>query len=170
MIGDFNMLLHVPGDENGAQQPDEVYSERAAEHDRPHILAVDDDSPNRHLVTIIMARRGYLVEAVSNGREAVEAIKRSPFDVVLMDIQMPVMDGVEATREIRKLDGLMARIPIIAVTSNSMPGDRERYLAVGMNDYILKPYTPQKLTQMVNMWLEKEGVPFSEPCARSDTC
>ncbi len=90
--------------------------------------------------------------AVDNGSAAVEAARTGGFDLILMDIQMPKMDGVEATRRIRDLKGELGRVPIIALTANAMPGDREKYLAAGMNDYVAKPVDREKLLKMVAFW------------------
>ena len=86
---------------------------------------------------------------VENGAEAVNAVHDDDFDLVLMDIQMPEMDGIEATKKIRAFSGPKAQLPIIAVTANAMEGDREKYLDVGMNGYVSKPLNPQKLEEAI---------------------
>jgi CheY-like chemotaxis protein len=92
-----------------------------------------------------------------NGAEAVELIRREPFDLVLMDVQMPVMDGVEATRRIRNLDAPVSKIPIFALTANVMATEREKYLAAGMNDCLLKPIDWKRLRSAI------AGVPAKGP-------
>jgi len=82
---------------------------------------------------------------VANGREALAAVQADDYDVVLMDVQMPEMDGITATRKIRALSSPASRVPIIAVTANAMKGDREGYLAAGMTDYVSKPINPQEI-------------------------
>ena len=84
------------------------------------------------------------MDVADNGAEAVTAVKNTTSDVVLMDIHMPVMDGLAATAEIRQLEGAVAKIRIIALTANAMVGDREKYITQGMNDYASKPFDPDK--------------------------
>jgi len=110
-----------------------------------NVLVAEDNAVNLRVLTRMLERLGHRFEVAGNGEAALEALKRSPFDVVLMDCQMPVMDGFEATEEIRRLDGPAARVPIVAVTANAMNGDRERCLTVGMNGYISKPVRLQEL-------------------------
>ncbi|MDD3311759.1 transporter substrate-binding domain-containing protein [Pseudodesulfovibrio sp.] len=105
------------------------------------VLIVEDDPVNRFAACQIVKRLGYEAVAVADGREALEALRSQPFDSVLMDVQLPVMDGVEATRRIRGGEaGAQSRaIPIIAMTAHAMSGDRERFLSAGMDDYLSKP-------------------------------
>jgi CheY-like chemotaxis protein len=99
---------------------------------------------------------------VANGQEAVQAVQAQPFDVVLMDVHMPVMDGLEATTYIRdpRSAVLDHDVPIIAMTADAMAGDREKCLAVGMNDYVTKPVTPQSLSERLESWLASERTRF----------
>ncbi|MDP6704989.1 MAG: ATP-binding protein [Alphaproteobacteria bacterium] len=110
-----------------------------------HILVAEDHPVNQTVVTAILADGGHHVDIVGDGREAIAAVLRRPYDLVLMDIHMPEMDGPATAREIRRLDGEIGRIPIIALTANAMAGDRETYLAAGMNDYVSKPIVPERL-------------------------
>jgi PAS domain S-box-containing protein len=104
------------------------------------ILLVEDNPVNQKLACALLERYGYRYETVDDGQKAVDAVASRPFDVVLMDIQMPCLDGIGATRKIRALpDARQAAIPIIAMTANALPGDREAYIAAGMNDYVAKP-------------------------------
>jgi CheY-like chemotaxis protein len=110
-----------------------------------HLLLVEDNLVNQKVVLAMVEIAGYRVDVVANGLEALAALKRQMYDLVLMDAQMPEMDGLTATREIRKLPPPIGSVPIIALTANAMTGDRERYLAGGMNDYVSKPVDPKQL-------------------------
>ncbi len=98
---------------------------------------------------------GLRVDAVADGAEAVKALEQIPYDLVLMDVQMPEMDGIEATRQIRdsKTNVQNHAIPIIAMTAHAMQGDREKYLKAGMNDYVSKPVSPNELAEKLCQWL-----------------
>jgi CheY-like chemotaxis protein/HPt (histidine-containing phosphotransfer) domain-containing protein len=112
------------------------------------VLLAEDNQINQKLVVAILQRRGHRVVVVDNGRKAVEAVSREPFDAVLMDIQMPEMDGLEATAEIRRRErqaGAARRLPIIAVTAHAMPGDRRLCLDAGMDAYVPKPISVSQL-------------------------
>jgi len=109
------------------------------------ILVAEDNAINQLFVRKMLENTGFAVAVVNNGREAVDAVRRSSFDAVLMDIQMPEMDGLTATAEIRGLPGASADIPIIALTANAMEEHRKEYLAIGMNDYVSKPIEPDGL-------------------------
>jgi CheY-like chemotaxis protein len=109
------------------------------------ILLAEDNVVNQKVALKILDRMGYRADVASNGKEAVEAVKRQPYDVVLMDVQMPEMDGVEATTRIKEQLG--ANRPwIIALTANALQGDKERYLGVGMDDYLSKPIKLEELS------------------------
>jgi light-regulated signal transduction histidine kinase (bacteriophytochrome) len=116
------------------------------------VLLVDDNAINRKVGTGMLTRDGCVVTVASNGAEAVELSTRNGFDIVLMDCQMPEMDGYEATKQIRKRERGGARIPIIAVTASATEGQRPRCLAAGMDDFILKPLTPVELRNLVRKW------------------
>ena len=103
------------------------------------ILLAEDNKINQKFATALLNKAGHSVEVAQNGHQAVDAVRRSQFDVLLMDIQMPELDGVEATRQIRALAEPKCHIPIIAMTAHAMAGAKEEYLAAGMNDYISKP-------------------------------
>ncbi|HEV2298637.1 MAG TPA: response regulator [Candidatus Acidoferrales bacterium] len=110
------------------------------------ILLAEDNAVNRQLATRLLEKRGYSVTAVNDGRQAVEAVERGNFHVVLMDVQMPEMDGLEATRMIRKKEeSTGTHLPVIAVTAHVMKGDREKCLEAGTDDYVSKPIQPEEL-------------------------
>ena len=113
------------------------------------ILVADDNHINQMLVTALVEKLGHRCNVVSNGLEAVEAVGDTPYDLVLMDIQMPEMDGLTATANIRKLPGDVAEIPIVALTANAMVGHRQEYLDAGMNDYVSKPIDPTLLLEAI---------------------
>ena len=98
-------------------------------------------------------------DIVDNGLEAVAAVTRSSYDLVLMDIQMPEMDGIAATKQIRSLAGPVGQIPIIAMTANAMQGDREKYLQAGMNDYVVKPIDQRYLLSAIS---RSSGIPMPD--------
>ena len=109
------------------------------------ILVAEDHHINQMLVAKLLARRGHHADLASNGIEAVAAVQAAPYDIILMDIQMPEMDGLAATREIRSLASPICDISIIALTANAMVGDREEFIAAGMNDYVAKPINREAL-------------------------
>jgi len=117
------------------------------------ILVVEDNPVNQAVAEGMLARRGHPVEIAHNGREALEAVFSARYAAVLMDCQMPEMDGYEATSEIRRREGRGSRIPIIAMTAHSMKGDRERCLAAGMDDYVPKPLRGEVLDAALARWV-----------------
>jgi CheY-like chemotaxis protein len=117
------------------------------------VLLAEDNEINQRIVMRLLEKVGCHAERVANGREAVEALGRNTFDLVLMDVQMPEMDGFAATEEIRRREAGRRRTPIAAMTANAMTGDREKCLAAGMDDYISKPVRLENLQRMLNRWL-----------------
>ncbi len=128
------------------------------------VLLVEDNQINQELAVDLLAGVGAHVEVVDNGRKAIDALTRASFDVVLMDCQMPVMDGYEATREIRR-HARWAALPIIAMTANAMAGDRERTLASGMNDHIAKPIEVDTMFETIARWLAPVMLPGAAAAA-----
>ncbi len=122
------------------------------------ILLVEDNLTNQKVAAALLGKLGLAVDIADNGSEALTALARQPYDLILMDCQMPVMDGFEATAKIRH-GRLQPRIPIIALTANAMQGDRERCLACGMNDYLVKPLNWQQLKTTLERWLPAGGAP-----------
>jgi CheY-like chemotaxis protein len=113
------------------------------------ILVAEDNAVNQQLALLLLKKLGYRADAVSNGLEALDAIERQPYDVVLMDVQMPEMDGLEATRRLRSRRPGDMTPRVVAMTANAMQGDREACLAAGMDDYIAKPIHIEELVDVL---------------------
>ncbi|RYG45322.1 response regulator, partial [bacterium] len=122
------------------------------------ILLVEDNPVNQMVVRDLLIHRGCHVESAGDGAQAVEAALHRPFDLVLMDVQMPRMDGYEATRRLRDAG---VRIPIVAMTANALEGDRERCLSAGMDDYLPKPVRPPDLLAAIARWTESALPPLT---------
>lgn len=119
---------------------------QAPSHGRLRILLVEDNAVNQKLAVRLLEKQGYSVAVANNGREALDALAGGRFDVVLMDVQMPEMDGLEATAAIRARErSTNTHLPIVAMTAHAMQGDRERCLAAGMDGYVSKPLKPADL-------------------------
>jgi PAS domain S-box-containing protein len=162
-----------------APRPDNaLQNEFAHAHARPArpgngetILVAEDNSTNRELILAQLEKLGYKSHAVADGAKAVEAVLRGGFDLVLMDCQMPEMDGYEATRRIRQ--SIQARIPIVALTASAMTSDRERCLGEGMDDYLAKPVELALLAQVLARWISasspaKTSQPLHQPSAKTE--
>ena len=133
------------------------YSPRELPQFTARILVVEDNAINQKVAQGLLKKFGVKVELAANGEEALTSLESLPFDLVLMDCQMPVMDGYEATQKIRDSQSkvLNRDIPIVAMTANTMEGDRDKCLAIGMNDFIPKPITPNKVQEILYRWLIK---------------
>jgi CheY-like chemotaxis protein len=118
------------------------------------VLLVEDNAVNQEVAVAMLMHLGLQVEVARDGQKAVDRVREGRFDLVLMDCNMPLMDGFEATAAIRSLpDGRGAALPIIALTANAMAGDEEKCLAAGMNAFLGKPFTPAQLVEILNRWL-----------------
>ncbi len=121
----------------------------SAAHRRLRILVAEDNKINQQVARAILAKAGHDVDIAENGLEAVAAAERGDYDVILMDVQMPEMDGVQATARIRALPAPVGTVPIVALTAHAMAGARDTYLKAGMNDYISKPFDPPTLLALI---------------------
>jgi two-component system, sensor histidine kinase and response regulator len=119
---------------------------------RLRVLLAEDNRTNQKVATIMLERLGHHVVVAGTGLEAVDALKAEPYDLVLMDVQMPEMDGLEATRRIRDIQSGVTnpRVPIVAMTAHAMKGDRERCLESGMDAYLAKPIKPAELRDVID--------------------
>jgi two-component system sensor histidine kinase/response regulator len=119
------------------------------------VLLAEDNAINSRVAVRMLEKLGFRVDVAANGKQAVDMLEMPPYDLILMDCQMP-MDGCEATQKIRRGQGERGRIPIIAVTANSMEGDKARCLQAGMDDYIGKPIKAEHLREIVRRWAPQE--------------
>jgi CheY-like chemotaxis protein len=136
-----------------------------AQKQRLRILVAEDNPVNQKVARGILTRLGHDVEVVDDGHRALEELARSSFDLVLMDVQMPRMGGLEATRCIRAPDSAVKdpSVPIIALTAHAMKGDRDRCLEAGMDDYVTKPVRPDVLAEAVARWTKGGGARQRKP-------
>ncbi len=146
--------LGCPTRAGASQRPvDEALPARGRPTSQVRILLAEDNAVNRKVALLLLQKAGYQPEVAVDGLEAVQRLERESFDLVLMDCQMPVLDGFEATARIRAREAALGtRIPIIALTANAMEGDRERCLAEGMDDYLSKPISGAALIEAVRRW------------------
>jgi two-component system sensor histidine kinase/response regulator len=145
-----------------AQQPEEVQPAQPVQRagvarvrpgGRGHVLVVEDSFTNQLVAVGILEHLGYSAEVAGNGLEALTAMERTTFDAVLMDCQMPEMDGYAATAEIRRREGSTRHTPVIAMTASATAGDRERCLEAGMDDYVPKPVHPDEVVIALGRWV-----------------
>ena len=149
-------LIGTPDDNKGEAQPTEIKDEETEPKTR--VLLTEDNPINQQVIIEVLAggNRSFEVDTANNGKEAVAAMEKKSYDLILMDIQMPIMDGLTAAKHIRKSDRNQS-IPIIAVTAHAMKGYRELCLNAGMNDYITKPVDKDLLHAKINRWISKAG-------------
>jgi CheY-like chemotaxis protein len=125
------------------------------------ILVAEDNPVNQRVITVLLEKRGHSVVLACNGSEAIDFQEKQSFDIIFMDVQMPAMNGHDATRAIRRAEqSIGSRIPIIAMTAHAMKGDREQCLQAGMDDYLAKPVLIRELEAMLEA--------FSSPRRRGD--
>jgi CheY-like chemotaxis protein len=130
-----------------------------------HVLLVEDNEINQQVAKEILEGAGLDITLASNGQEAVDAVKENNYDAVLMDVQMPVMDGYTATQEIRNLKSEIRNVPIIAMTAHAMAGDEDKSLQAGMNGHVTKPIGPDQLFSTLQKWIKPSDkrVQFRQP-------
>jgi len=116
------------------------------------ILAVDDDAMNQQLFPALLSKMGYACTVVKNGQEAIDLVLKEPFDIIFMDMHMPIIDGLEATRQIRSALQTPDMPVIIALTANNFAEEKEHCLAAGMNDFMTKPYRIANMQQLLDKW------------------
>ena len=149
------LLEHAP--QRPSQERPQVEAAPRAPSLAWKLLLVEDNPVNQRVALAVLGKLGYQADLAMNGVEAVTATAARPYDLVLMDCQMPVMDGFEATRRIREAQAGARRVPILAMTANAMQGDRERCMEAGMDDYLPKPVTLDVLRVALQRWLPSSG-------------
>jgi len=143
-----------------AEPPGELHAGRDAAQGgvmRARVLVAEDNPVNQIVATEMLKRLGCRADVVGNGREAVEALKKLPYDLVFLDCHMPEMDGFDACRAIRAAEPSGQRVPVIAMTASALKGDRERCLDAGMDDYLPKPVRLADLSSAIHQWLPASG-------------
>jgi CheY-like chemotaxis protein len=159
---ELQRLLALALQERGAATPAPIVTRHTVRETREpfagrpaRILLAEDNLVNQRVVLGMLKKMGLSADAVANGVAALQALETQPYDLVLMDVQMPELDGVEATRRLRQSGAAVCnpRIPVIALTANAMQGDRERFLAAGMSDHVGKPVSSQALAAALDRWL-----------------
>ncbi len=150
-------LLHLPAQAPAPPKTETLASTEVPEDKKRHILVAEDNAVNQKLAKRMLEKLGYRVSIANNGLEAIRMYQKGRFDLILMDVQMPEMDGLTATRNIREIESTLneERIPIIALTAHAMQGDREKCLEAGMDDYITKPIKRQELEETIQRYVEK---------------
>jgi two-component system sensor histidine kinase/response regulator len=146
--------------------PAKPISPRTVSGRHARVLVVDDNAVNQKVARMMLERIGCHVDVAANGQEAIEMVDLLPFDVVFMDCEMPVLDGLAATAEIRRREAGSRHVPIVAMTARALRGDRERCLQAGMDEYISKPVKAEALDGILDRWAPREPPPLQAVAAR----
>ncbi|MBV1921189.1 MAG: response regulator, partial [Pseudomonadales bacterium] len=146
---EFGRANEIPNDTSSLQHSDDFSIDKNI-----RILLVEDNPANQFVIKQILNHEGLNVELASNGKEALDILTIHPYDVILMDISMPIMDGITTTQKIRQSNSVYSDIPIIALTAHALSGDREKYLHAGMNDYLQKPINKNATLRCINKWTQ----------------
>jgi len=160
----FDAIMQAFGQQQAQESTSPLQLSIAPKVRGAHVLVAEDNEINQQVARELLEKLGLRVTIVANGREAVQAVEQQAFDAVFMDLQMPIMGGLEATRAIRRHDHLQ-QLPIIAMTANAMAGDREACLAAGMNDHVAKPIELKELVETLNRWVvaAEPAAPVRQP-------
>jgi signal transduction histidine kinase/ActR/RegA family two-component response regulator len=157
------------GDPNAIGEADDSWNfeeqTSSAGRAQRRVLVAEDNIVNQEIVSQILKNAGFAVDLVANGLEAVAAVRQFSYDVVLMDVHMPEMDGIEATQKIRQLPGTASQVPIIALTADAMDEDRAKMLKAGMNDHAAKPIKPKQLFSLIERFLKPPEAPSQSSAA-----
>lgn len=174
----FNSIMEVLGGEVKGDPRHHEFKNRKAEKleaiKGAKLLLVEDNEINQRVAMELLEQEGFVVTVAGNGKEGLQAVRKGDYDAILMDVQMPVMDGYTATGEIRKLPSPIGNIPIIAMTARAMKGEKERCIEAGMNDYVPKPIDQQELFAALIRWIRPgervvpERIPEEKPEAAID--
>jgi len=147
-------------DQGSSKKPNQLVTQHSAAEEaaktRARVLIAEDNLVNQKVAARILKNMGCRVDVVDNGLKAVEALQKTRYDIVFMDCQMPEMDGYQATAEIRRLEENKRRTTIVALTANAMPGDREKCVNAGMDDYVAKPVKKEQLDRVLTCWVSEE--------------
>lgn len=154
----FNRTYNLEEEDEDVGVKEEIRKEMKLERNKFRVLLAEDNLINQKVAIRILNDAGYQTESVVNGIQAVEKAKSRFYDLILMDVQMPEMDGLTATKEIRQLDDGKSNIPIIAITAHALMGDKERCLSAGMNDYVTKPIISENLISTIDKMLNIKSV------------
>jgi two-component system, sensor histidine kinase and response regulator len=150
----MNVLGAAPGEPAESDRSREDVDSRLAAFAGARILLVEDNDINQQVARELLEDTGLVVEVADNGQIAIDLLQKSSYDLVFMDMQMPVMDGIAATRAARKLEGL-AHLPIVAMTANAMEQDRRTCMDAGMDDFLIKPIDPQEMLAILSRWIRR---------------
>ena len=147
-----SVLFEEIQEPTNTNEPTALADKISKDHLNAHILVTDDILVNQEIANVLLTEAGFQVSTANNGQEALDALSKAHFDLVLMDVQMPIMDGYEATQKIRQ-QAQFTHLPILAMTANALVGDKEKCIEAGMNDHISKPLDIDDMLSKINQWL-----------------